>query len=151
MTARHPARSGSCRMAGFTLIEALLAMALLAVGLVGAARFQALALRSGAEARARTEALALAQRQIETLRGFTRHGRFLTQPTSGRRQLQGVHRRYRLSWRSTPMPDPELRRVEVRVDWRGPGGGNELRLITLIAGHDPQRSAWRLQQDPIFK
>ena len=56
---------------GFSLIEVLIAIAVLAVGLLAMARFQGAALQASSLAKERSEAVALAEQKIEQLRNFT--------------------------------------------------------------------------------
>ncbi|MDZ4261212.1 MAG: prepilin-type N-terminal cleavage/methylation domain-containing protein [Pseudomonadota bacterium] len=56
---------------GFSLIEVLIAVAVLAVGLIAMARFQGTALQASSLAKERSEAVALAEQKIEQLRNFT--------------------------------------------------------------------------------
>ena len=63
-------RRGNGRQQGIFLIEALVALLVMAVGLVALVKFEATLAASGSVAKQRTEATMLAQREIETLRGF---------------------------------------------------------------------------------
>lgn len=54
---------------GFTLIEVLIAVAILAIGILGLAKMQIAAIKGNACARKGTEAMVIAQKQIETLMG----------------------------------------------------------------------------------
>ncbi|QDP02036.1 prepilin-type N-terminal cleavage/methylation domain-containing protein [Thalassotalea sp. PS06] len=56
---------------GFSLIEVLIAVAILSVGLLGVAVFQGELINSSAENKARAEALALAQARMEEMRNYT--------------------------------------------------------------------------------
>jgi prepilin-type N-terminal cleavage/methylation domain-containing protein len=56
---------------GFTLIEVMVAVIILAVGLLGLAKFQGELVRSAAATKDRTAALALAEKKIEDLRAFS--------------------------------------------------------------------------------
>lgn len=55
---------------GFSLIEVLITVAVLAVGLAAMARFQGTALQASSLAKDRNEAAALAEQKIEQLRNF---------------------------------------------------------------------------------
>jgi len=56
---------------GFTLIEVMIAAIVLAVGLLGLAKFQAELTRSASATKERTVALALAEKKVEDLRAFS--------------------------------------------------------------------------------
>lgn len=59
------------RMAGFSLIEALIAFLIIGVGLLGAAKMQAVLTTDSAASQQRDEAVVVAQDLIERFRGFT--------------------------------------------------------------------------------
>ena len=56
---------------GFTIIESLMALAVVAFGLLGIAGMQSLMTRSADVAKQRSEATRLAQQKIEALRAYT--------------------------------------------------------------------------------
>lgn len=58
------------KQSGFSLIEVLIAISVLAVGLIAMARFQATVLQGSSLARERSEAVALAEQKIEELRNY---------------------------------------------------------------------------------
>lgn len=58
------------KQSGFSLIEVLIAISVLAVGLIAMARFQATVLQGSSLARERSEAVALAEQKIEQLRNY---------------------------------------------------------------------------------
>lgn len=58
------------KQSGFSLIEVLIAISVLAVGLIAMARFQATVLHGSSLARERSEAVALAEQKIEQLRNY---------------------------------------------------------------------------------
>jgi prepilin-type N-terminal cleavage/methylation domain-containing protein len=60
----------SDRDLGFTLLEALIALVVLAVGMLALAQFHAAALRSSADAKARTQAVTLGQAKSDQLRTY---------------------------------------------------------------------------------
>lgn len=68
--------------AGFTLIEVMVAVVILAVGLLGLAKFQSELTRSAAATKDRAAALALAEKKIEDLRSFTQISRPVVDETA---------------------------------------------------------------------
>ncbi len=129
---------------GYSLIEALVALAILGLGLAGAAGLQAQLLRHAAETRALTEARGLADGLVAELTGFPDHRTWRRLPLNGARSHHGLHARYRLSWQWQPEPGLDLRRLTVRVDWQSAGGPGHYRLTTLVAPAEPARAALRL-------
>lgn len=129
---------------GYSLIEALVALAILGLGLAGAAGLQAQLLRHAAEARTLTEARGLADGLVAALTGFPDRRTWNRLPAAGTRTHAGLHARYRLAWQWQPEPGLALRRLTVRVDWQSPGGPGHYRLTTLVAPAEPARAALRL-------
>ena len=66
------------RVAGFSLIEVMIAVVVLAVGLISLAALQGRLFQSGAESKARTAATAIAQQALEEARSFA----FVTPPVN---------------------------------------------------------------------
>jgi prepilin-type N-terminal cleavage/methylation domain-containing protein len=58
------------RLKGFTLLEALIALVVLAVGLLALAQFHAATLLNSADAKARTQATKLAQAKLDKLKNY---------------------------------------------------------------------------------
>ncbi len=109
--ARHQRRS---RGSGFTLIEVLIALLVLATGLIVMANFQGRVATSSIDAKARSEAMQLAQQRMEWLRA-----RDLVELGSGTTvdapiEIDGRVAKYDLSW---ALEDDPERAATVRVDW----------------------------------
>lgn len=74
---------------GFTLIESIIALAVLAVSLLGLAQLMAVALRQNAFARSNTMAITLAQEKLEELR--TKYNTELESGTANGDLTSGTH------------------------------------------------------------
>ncbi len=133
---------------GLTLIEALVALLVLSLGMLAVARLQP-QLRQHAElARQRSEALRLAQEDIERLRGFA-----AVASSAGVRSYDAIataqriveadadpasNTRYHLARDIDAAAMPNAKHVTVTVDWLDRGGAlQQVRLATVIAAADP--------------
>lgn len=99
---------------GMALIEALVASAILGIGLMGATQLTLKTLTLASENRQRTMAQHLAQEAMDCLRTQVNSGRVLC-PEQDSLELQGV--RYDRQLRQTPRGDGQLTDLVVRVQW----------------------------------
>jgi general secretion pathway protein I len=111
------------KVRGFTLVEVLIALAILAVALSAAIRASSVAVDSANETKLRTLATWIAQNRIAELRAETRLG---PQPgigeTSGRATMANVE--FAWTQRVSSTPNSAFRKVEVAV--LRPGGTQSL-------------------------
>lgn len=125
------------RRAGFTLLEVVVALGVLAVGLLSLAAMQLYAMRGGNQGRHSTAAAAIAQTQMERLqhRAWANIG-----PTAGWNAAVTVNndvqaptgqteQAYTLDWRITDVVANWTRAIDVRVRWDEPSRPN--RVLTL--------------------
>jgi type IV pilus modification protein PilV len=110
---------------GFSLLEAMVAMSILAVGLLGMATLQAVAIRSNGSAMNRTEAVSYVEDLIETYTGTPWDqipvGTF-TDTTNGMTRTTTVEK---------DVPVNDIKRVTVVVSWRDVTTHN-VRFRTLL-------------------
>lgn len=136
---------------GIALIEAMVAILVVGFAMLGAARWQQ-QLRALAEtSRERSEAVRLADAEIERARAFARIGsrglgdsfadidsETATHPGTASNANFTIER-------AVATPDDGERELAVRVAWADRGGATQhVELATVIAGHDPLLSAaWK--------
>jgi type IV pilus assembly protein PilV len=126
---------------GFTLIEVLIAFAVLAVGMLALAAMQIHAMRGGRSGRHLSEAATIARSQIEDFQRLAFADPALV-ATGGWSAAQTVDRvvqanpsdqveqSYALQWRISDLnPGPTLKAIDVRVTWNEPDRPN--RTVTL--------------------
>lgn len=135
------------RQRGLTLIESLLAFVVLSAGLLALLRVQP-ELRQQAElARQRSEAVRLAQQEIEGLRAFTSladHAAIADHAHTVEPDGLGSPR-YAIARRVDAGSWPHARAIDVSVAWTDRRGeAQQVRLSTLIAAHEPALAAQRL-------
>ena len=136
-------RPAPSRQRGVALLDALLAFLVLSIGLVALSRLQG-DLRANADsARERTEAVRLAQLDIEGLRAFIdAAGWDAIDETSADVTPTGSRTSYTLERTVQATSGPALTAVQVTLQWTDRhGSAQQLRLATLIAGQDPALSA----------
>ena len=149
----HPitSRCGSHRQSGSTLLEALIAFLVLSLGMLAVARVQT-HLRLGAElARQRSEAVRLAQEDIESLRAFS-----ALAASAGARSYEGVasatrtvdsstgyasNTRYLVQRRIDAASAPQAKMASINVNWTDrSGNAQQVALHSIIAATDPAYS-----------
>ena len=146
---------------GSTLVEVLVAMAIMLTGAASLMGLQMQLLRSQRSSQQHTEAMILAQGKLEELRGFqTLHrqpGVFAYQDIAndrGGERHAGWHSggRLQLSWRSQDGPPlaslgnlPAYKRVAVQALWLDGNQQWHPMLLTSIITPYPQVGRWQLQ------
>lgn len=118
---------------GFTLLEVMIALVVLAIGLLGLASLQIMAIKGNSYGQQMTVASTLAQSQLEQLRRSTGA---LTNGEDNPVGLNGV--RYTRTWTVTPnSPQSGVTTVLITIKWTGPMGEGstairEISLRTII-------------------
>lgn len=129
------------RTPGFALIEALIALVLIAIGLVAVSKLQTLSLFGSGDGRARAEAANFSQQKLEELRNVLRRGDF-TALASGEADIPGSNgaNSFKLVWTVTPDPDAAIEQhlVQLSTTWTDARGDpQQLDLNSVIAWDDP--------------
>ncbi|HEX3141743.1 MAG TPA: prepilin-type N-terminal cleavage/methylation domain-containing protein [Rhizobacter sp.] len=127
------------RQRGISLIEALVGLLLLSVGLMGALRLQTWLRLHGDIAHQRSEAVRLAQQDLEGLRGFAQATAF-DAITSQHRETNGERTAFVLT--RSVAPSAGLKSSQVNVQWVDRSGGTQtVQLHASIAAVAPVYSA----------
>jgi Tfp pilus assembly protein PilV len=144
-TRRQPRRAPAL---GFTLVEALVAMAVLSLGILAYVGLQSTLRLQGDVARQRDEAVRLAQTALEEARAYA-----TLDPTPGARAwadlsgsssrtVAGTNASFQITQRVEDRPDTALKTLVVDVAWQDRHGQPQrLRLATDIAGVSPALAA----------
>ncbi len=137
---------------GFTLLEVVVAMGILATGLLALAAMQLHAMRGGKTGRHTTAAAALAYTQLENFQRMTFTDPQLAQtagwvPVGGvplttvvqQNPVNVVEQTYNLQWRITDLNAAPLtlKSIDVRITWAEPNRPNRDVTITTIRHDDP--------------
>jgi type IV pilus assembly protein PilV len=140
---RHARKRGE---RGFTLIEVLVAMAILATGLLAVSAAQLYAMRGGRSGRHTTDAAEIAQTQIEQLSRLAWNDANLA-PTGGwtpvvtrdrsveTEDAPVIEQSYSLSWRITNVNN-WVKTIDVRVDWDEPNRPGRSYTISTVRHND---------------
>lgn len=137
--AKHNGKRTSTR-SGFTLLEVLLAMSILAFGLLGLAAMQLHAMKGRASGRHTTFAATVAQTHMDELqrRRWTTvtdtGGAWVSQARNEIVQdgADQVEQAYTLNWRITDEVANVTRLLDVRVTWDEPGRANRAYALSSI-------------------
>ena len=142
-------KRGECRSGGMTILEVMIALAVLALGLLAMLAMQVSAMRSGKYGRHTTQAAQLARGQMEFLHRLD-WSDALIGPTGWTplvpinmdvESASGDQREmvYNMSYRVTNAADTNLRLVDVRVTWtemNAPPGAPPRRYAMSTIRHD---------------
>lgn len=135
---------------GFILIEAVVAMMVFALGVLGVIKLQVAVVAESSAAKARAEAMTIAQAQMDTLRLIARQtehystaggcaaGTLLASSASPV-SITGINATFSETWTVTVGCTPSPRhQVQVTVTWTDPKYGSQsVRLDGAIAWNDP--------------
>ena len=130
---------------GLTLLEALVALVVLAIGLLGLSMYQGHLTKSNALAKQRSEATMLAEQKIAQSRSY----RLLSEYTAlaaGNDSITGTNAQYARSWAVGACANPvgssaRCKSLTVNVGWTGSGGAAEsISLTTDIVANNPART-----------
>lgn len=141
------------RTSGFILIEAVVAMMVFALGVLGITKLQVAVVSEGAAAKARAEAMTIAQARMDTLRLIARQAEHystsggcsagtLVASSSTPVSVTGVNAIFSETWTVTVGCSPSPRhQVQVNVAWSDPRyGAQSVRLDGAIAWNDPVKN-----------
>lgn len=124
---------------GFLLIEALVAVLIVALGVLGLAKLEALVMGSAGEAKSRSAAMALARSKIEDLRGSALLTQYTADLISGSESSTHNNISFTTTWNvSQPDTTVQDRLVKVTVNWTDQSGTIQtVTLGSVVAWNDP--------------
>ena len=135
---------------GFTLLEALIALVILAGGLLAMFRFHGTSIEVTGETKNRAAATALAQAKLEELRSFTTAAGYAARMVDGSEvnlantDYAGVAyaATFSRAWVVTPTANPDVNQADVTVTWpRRDNVDGSVMLSALVVKADPQGGA----------
>jgi len=123
-------RKGMLNLKGFTLIEVMIAILILAIGMMAMALLQVTAIRGGSFANQMTQASIYGQDKIEELKN-TSYSSVVTAADTVT-SSNGVT--FNRSWTvATDSPYPDSKTITLTVSWTGPQGQNHsVQFSTII-------------------
>lgn len=139
-------RARRARAEGFTLLEVMIALAILGFGLLAMAAMQITAMNGGRSGRHTTQAAVIARDQMETFQRTAWTSPLLTAtagwtvpitvnnvPDGGAGSEQG----YAVSWRIANVNPSWIKNVDVRVAWNDPNFAGRTLTISSTRYNDP--------------
>lgn len=146
MRRAEPIRAAHARTQGFTMIEVMIAVAILGFGLLTMAMMQLQAMNGGRSGRHSTQAAVMARDRMEQFQRVTWTDPLLTAtggwtapvtlnnaPTGG----PGNEQSYAVSWRITNVDANWIKNVDVRVSWNEPRFSNRTVTLSGVRYNDP--------------
>ena len=133
----------SANLRGFTIIEVMIVIGMLAFGLLALSSMQLHAMRGGNQGRHATRAAALAESEMEFLQyaswtsGAIDPTTGWTTPTPRNTDVQveggsGSEQDYSLSYRVTDLAPTFTRAIDIEVSWIEPGGKNRSIILSSV-------------------
>ncbi len=117
---------------GFTLLEVMISLAILAVGILGVVGMFSTSIGGNAQGRRMTEASALAQAKLTYLTNMEVYGSLANGSEAGLKSDGTSGGIYDRSWTiSTPVSTLKMKRITVKVAWTSKGYTHQVEMTTL--------------------
>lgn len=123
---------------GFVLIEAMVALVVMALGILGVAKLNALFIEVGGQAKARTQAVQLAESRLEQLRNMVVEGQFIA-IADGSDSITGQTAVFSRSWEVVSNGTDGVA-VSVLVSWTDRTGNQAVTVRSVIAWDNPAKA-----------
>ena len=133
------------RARGFTILESMIALAVILIGILAITQMQTTQIAAGASSRQRIEATLLAQQVIEGMRSYatlpsTAGATAYADIASGSDTVASAGITYARTWTVETKTGPDHKVVVVTVNWTGTGKAESATLTTIIGATDPALS-----------
>ena len=133
------------RSRGFTILESMIALAVILIGILAITQMQTTQVAAGTSSRQRVEASLLAQQVIEGLRAYatipaTGGATAYADIATGADSVASSGVTYARNWTVESKTGPEHKVVAVTVTWTGSGKAESVTLTTIIGAADPALS-----------
>lgn len=131
---------------GMTLIEVLIALAILATGVIVLVKFQGDLLRNVSQSQQQSEAMVIAEGKMDELRNYsvietTGGATAYDDISSGTSSVVGNNVTYTLTWTVTNVSSPPHKSIRVTVSWTDSGNKSEsITLDSIVSPSDPAKS-----------
>ncbi len=134
------------RSQGFTMIEVMIALAILGFGLLAMAVMQIQALSGGRAGRHTTQAAVIARDQMETFQRLAWADAQLAQTAGWTAPVAvdnvpdgggGIEQSYAVTWRITDVDPNWMKNVDIRVTWNEPNFAGRTLTISSMRYNDP--------------
>ena len=145
------------RSAGFTLLEVVVAMGILATGILAVTAAQIYAMRGGSTGRHTTDAASIAHSQIEQFQRMSFGDPALVagagwvpgtlvaggqvSTTVQANPAAEVEQTYTIQYRVTDVTPNELKAIDVQVIWNEPNRPNRSLVVSTVLHNDPRTSS----------
>ncbi|NLV25398.1 MAG: prepilin-type N-terminal cleavage/methylation domain-containing protein [Deltaproteobacteria bacterium] len=117
---------------GFSLIEVMTGITILAVGILAVVSMQVTAIKSNAYSRQMTEGGNLALGKLEELTGLAYDNQLLS-TAAGDNPHQEIRGRYNLQWTVADGPMSNTKRIDLQATWTEKGFIKRVNLTTIKA------------------
>ena len=118
---------------GFTIVEIMVALGILAFGILAVASMQTASLSGTSKAHSVTDGTAVAMAQVEQLMALTYSHSDLTDGSHPSTPVTDASGRYRIEWFcDNDDPVPNTKTIQVVISWDEPGGVTKSTDLTYI-------------------
>jgi len=127
------------RQLGVGLIEVLVATVVIALGLLSLASMQGNFMSSSGDSKARSEALVIAERQMENLRNMMQVGDYTVLPVPTT-PVVGSNESFTVAQGVTNLTLPNRKQITITVSWGAGGADEQIVLTSELLFSDPKAS-----------
>ena len=134
------------RQAGMSVIEIVVTVGVVSLSVLGLGQMINETTGEAAHSKAKAEAMALAERKIETLRDYattTAYAANVVNSTAAETTV-GTNATFSTTWTANTVADPSHKQVSVTVTWADKNGNQSVVLNSNIAEEEPVKAGLKL-------